>query len=145
MLCRVRLMDDFDLIDQLDLGPDTMNVTCACFEEHLRGHRGAIKSTLMDPSILAGLGNTYTDEVLIQARIHPLTPTDVLSERERHALYRMMRCCARPSTSIPKPLDCHAPISSRTAAAARVVRGATALSVATKSPAAPPTFAQRAE
>lgn len=86
MLCRVRLMDDFDLIDQLDLGPDTMNVTCACFEEHLRGHRGAIKSTLMDPSILAGLGNTYTDEVLIQARIHPLTPTDVLSERERHAL-----------------------------------------------------------
>lgn len=101
MLGRVRLVDDFDrLIEQLDLGPDAMDVTRACFEERLRGHRGAIKSTLMDQSILAGLGNIYTDEVLFQARIHPLTPTDVLSERERHALYRMMRKVLRKAIDV---------------------------------------------
>jgi formamidopyrimidine-DNA glycosylase len=101
MLGRVRLVDDFDrLIEQLDLGPDAMDVTRAAFEERLRGHRGAIKSTLMDQSVLAGLGNIYTDEVLFQSRIHPLTPADVLTERERHALYRMMRKVLRKAIEV---------------------------------------------
>jgi formamidopyrimidine-DNA glycosylase len=101
MLGRVRLVDDFDrLIEQLDLGPDAMDVTRAAFEERLRGHRGAIKSTLMDQSVLAGLGNIYTDEILFQSRIHPLTPADVLTERERQALYRMMRKVLRKAIEV---------------------------------------------
>jgi formamidopyrimidine-DNA glycosylase len=92
MLGRVRLVADFDrLIEQLELGPDALDITRACFAERLRGHRGAIKSTLMDQAILAGLGNTYTDEILFQARIHPATPADVLTGSEHRTLHRMMQ------------------------------------------------------
>lgn len=101
MLGRVRLVTDFDqLIEQLDLGPDALDATRACFEERLRGHRVAIKSTLMDQAILAGLGNTYTDEILFQARIHPATPADVLTESERRTLYRMMRKVLRKAIDV---------------------------------------------
>lgn len=92
MLGRVRLVDDFDQsIEQLDPGPDALDITRGCFEERLHGHRGAIKSTLMDQAILAGLGNTCTDEILFQARIHPATPADVLTDTERRTLHRMMQ------------------------------------------------------
>jgi formamidopyrimidine-DNA glycosylase len=101
LLGRVRLVADFDqLIDDLELGPDAMDMTRACFEERLSGHRGAIKSTLMDQAILAGLGNTYTDEILFQARVHPSTPANVLTERERHVLYRMMRKVLRKAIDV---------------------------------------------
>lgn len=92
MLGRVRLMDDFgELIWELDLGPDALAISAAEFDARLRGHTGAVKSTLMNQSFVAGLGNTYTDEILFQARIHPATPVDALSERERKAIFRMMR------------------------------------------------------
>ncbi|MEO8810930.1 MAG: DNA-formamidopyrimidine glycosylase family protein [Rhodanobacter sp.] len=91
MLGRVRLVKDFEhLVEQLDLGPDALELSLACFDERLHGHGGAIKSTLMNQSIVAGLGNTYTDEILFQARIHPATPVDALSEAERKTVYRMM-------------------------------------------------------
>ena len=91
MLGRVRLVDDFDeLMETLNLGPDALDISAADFDERLRAHRGAIKSTLMNQSVVAGLGNTYTDEILFQARIHPSTPADMLTTAERKTLYRTM-------------------------------------------------------
>ena len=91
MLGRVRLVDDFGaLIEQLRLGPDALQVSPAHFDERLREHAGAIKSTLMNQAIVAGLGNTYTDEIPFQARIHPATPVARLDDRERRTIYRMM-------------------------------------------------------
>jgi formamidopyrimidine-DNA glycosylase len=101
MLGRVRLVDDFDdLVDELELGPDALEIGADEFDQRLRPHGGAIKSTLMNQSIVAGLGNTYTDEILFQARIHPATPVDTLSATERKSIYRMMRKVLRKAIDV---------------------------------------------
>lgn len=39
-----------------------------------------IKSTLLDQTLLTGLGNIYVDEVLYATKIHPLTPAKLISK-----------------------------------------------------------------
>ena len=41
-----------------------------------------IKSTLLDQTIMTGLGNIYADETLFMSKIHPLTPTKYISLKE---------------------------------------------------------------
>lgn len=40
-----------------------------------------IKTTLLDQTIMTGLGNIYVDETLFASKIHPLTPANKLSEK----------------------------------------------------------------
>ena len=42
----------------------------------------AIKTALLDQSIMSGLGNIYVDEVLFASRIHPETPAKLVSEKQ---------------------------------------------------------------
>jgi formamidopyrimidine-DNA glycosylase len=53
----------------------------------LAGRKGAIKQVLLDQTVIAGLGNIYTDEVLYYAFIHPLRPAQSLSADEVHLLH----------------------------------------------------------
>ena len=55
-----------------DQGPDALEISAETFRETLAGRRGALKSALMDQSVLAGLGNMLTDEVLWQAQTEPV-------------------------------------------------------------------------
>jgi formamidopyrimidine-DNA glycosylase len=48
----------------------------------------AIKTVLLDQTILAGIGNIYADEALHAAGIHPLTPACRLSNGQRSKLSR---------------------------------------------------------
>ena len=48
----------------------------------LRKPNGKIKTVLMDHSIIAGIGNIYSDEILWGARIHPERKISTLSEKE---------------------------------------------------------------
>jgi len=59
--------------------------------ELMRGRRVAIKTALLNQSLIAGLGNMYVDEALFAARVHPLRPAGGLSEREYRALHRAIR------------------------------------------------------
>lgn len=52
----------------------------------LRNRRITIKQALLDQSVVAGLGNIYTDESLFVARIHPARPMDTLRLEEWEAL-----------------------------------------------------------
>jgi len=62
------------------LGPEPLDA--AFTPEVLRaraGRRSApIKAVLLDQSVLAGMGNLYTDEALHHAKIHPLRPANRL-------------------------------------------------------------------
>jgi formamidopyrimidine-DNA glycosylase len=77
-------------VEKHDLGPDPLDdsLTPERFTELLKGKRGKIKSALMDQSLIAGLGNIYTDEVLFHAGIHPRTDTGSLDEQDMKNLYR---------------------------------------------------------
>lgn len=55
------------------------------------GHRMSAKALLMDQSVIAGIGNTYSDEILHAAGLHPTTRMGELSDEEQHKLLDSMR------------------------------------------------------
>ncbi|MGB6207512.1 Fpg/Nei family DNA glycosylase [Mycobacterium sp.] len=52
-------------------GPDALGLGLRCFRELLSGRRGRLKPTLMDQSVIAGLGNLLTDEICWRAMVNP--------------------------------------------------------------------------
>jgi formamidopyrimidine-DNA glycosylase len=79
------------------LGPDALEVKRRQFLELLARRRGRIKAVLMNQRVTAGLGNILVDEILWQARIHPSTPVETLSETQRDQLFAKMRSVVRRS------------------------------------------------
>ncbi|WP_307741705.1 bifunctional DNA-formamidopyrimidine glycosylase/DNA-(apurinic or apyrimidinic site) lyase [uncultured Mobiluncus sp.] len=67
--------------DVLDPSRDT-----AEFVKKNHASARAIKTKLLDQSIVSGIGNIYADEGLFAARIHPATPGRSLSERKLREL-----------------------------------------------------------
>ncbi|WP_308029631.1 zinc finger domain-containing protein [Streptomyces sp. CoH27] len=61
------------------------------FLELLAGRRGAVKSVLMDQSLIAGLGNLLSDEILWRARVAPRRPARDLDESEARHVFTAMR------------------------------------------------------
>ncbi|MEU8590834.1 DNA-formamidopyrimidine glycosylase family protein [Streptomyces sp. NPDC048664] len=75
------------------LGPDPL---AADFDERrlsalLSGERRQIKGALRDQSLIAGVGNAYSDEILHAARMSPFKPTSSLSPEETGRLYEALR------------------------------------------------------
>jgi formamidopyrimidine-DNA glycosylase len=73
------------------LGPDAMQVGLGEFARILGEHRAQLKGVLTDQSVLAGIGNAYSDEILHAARLSPFAIAARLSEAQLSALYEAMR------------------------------------------------------
>jgi len=73
------------------LGPHALDLARREFRAILQHRRGALKSTLMNQSVIAGLGNIYVDEILFQARRHPKSTFADLADEELDDLHRVMR------------------------------------------------------
>ncbi|WP_055603999.1 Fpg/Nei family DNA glycosylase [Streptomyces aureus] len=67
-----------------DFGPEE-------FAALLSGERRQIKGALRDQSLIAGIGNAYSDEILHAAKMSPFKPTQNLTPDETAALYTAMR------------------------------------------------------
>jgi formamidopyrimidine-DNA glycosylase len=72
-------------------GPDALDLDRHALAEVLQGRRGAVKATLMDQSVIAGLGNLLTDEICWQARVHPGRPVPRLAPDEVRCLHSALR------------------------------------------------------
>lgn len=86
-----------DLPEIRKLGPDPLDpkFTFARFLELFVDRRGRIKQMLMNPNFIAGIGNLYSDEILYNAGIHPLTPLDHLREPQLRVLYDTIEATLR--------------------------------------------------
>lgn len=75
------------------LGPEPLSraFTTSLFAKHLAGRKIAIKSALLDQTIIAGVGNIYADEALWHARVHPETPAGAVSLSSLKRLHRGIR------------------------------------------------------
>lgn len=73
------------------LGPDAMAVTEPEFAALLAGTSSRIKNALVDQSLLAGVGNAYSDEILHTARLSPFATSATLGAEQVHVLYEVMR------------------------------------------------------
>ena len=89
---RVWLVEDPAEIFQ-NLGPEPLSdeFTPAWLYASLQSQHRQLKPLLLDQSFLAGLGNIYTDEALHMARLHPLTPSDLVSLEEAEILQMAIR------------------------------------------------------
>ena len=69
------------------LGPEPFceDFSATYLQSRLKGSKRAIKSALLDQSLVAGVGNIYADESLFKAGIAPKTPSNNLSyEQLKH-------------------------------------------------------------
>ncbi|UQX88599.1 hypothetical protein M6D93_01030 [Jatrophihabitans telluris] len=73
------------------LGPDALAVSLEDFAVLLKGERAQIKGVLTSQSILAGIGNAYSDEILHAAKLSPFAIAARLSEDQTSSLYDAMR------------------------------------------------------
>ena len=60
-------------IGKLGAEPNSKTFTVSYLQDGLARKKKNIKNTLLDQSVVAGLGNIYVDEVLWETKIHPLS------------------------------------------------------------------------
>lgn len=88
----LRIINDLDaFMAEKALGPDAREIDAEDFIERVGGRRGGIKTALMNQSVVAGLGNIYSDEILFQARMHPERGIADLRESDLHDLFDAMQ------------------------------------------------------
>jgi formamidopyrimidine-DNA glycosylase len=82
-----------EVLGEHEVGVDALSdeLDADAFVELLAGRRGAIKSALMNQSVVAGIGNVYSDEILFQAGLHPASKIRRMDRRQLTDLHRVMR------------------------------------------------------
>jgi formamidopyrimidine-DNA glycosylase len=69
------------------LGPDALALSLPDLTELFAGHSAQLKSALTDQSLIAGIGNAYSDEILHVAKLSPFKNTGKLTEDELARLH----------------------------------------------------------
>jgi formamidopyrimidine-DNA glycosylase len=73
------------------LGPDALEVDRDTFARLMRSRSGQLKGALTDQTLISGIGNAYSDEILHEARLSPFKMADKLNEDELVRLHEAMR------------------------------------------------------
>jgi len=84
-------LEESEYLKALGEEPLDNTFTFKKFKEALREKRGKIKQVLMDQSVIAGIGNIYSDEILWAAKIYPTKNTAELREPDLKRIYLAMR------------------------------------------------------
>ncbi len=69
-------------LEKLGLEPDDNMLTINYLKEKLKNKTIPIKSSLLDQTIIAGIGNIYADEILFESKIHPEKKSNKLTNDE---------------------------------------------------------------
>jgi formamidopyrimidine-DNA glycosylase len=72
-------------------GLEVMDATLAQFGAALRRRNHTLKRAVTDPTILSGIGNAYSDEILHAARLSPMKLTSRVSDAEMERLWNATR------------------------------------------------------
>jgi formamidopyrimidine-DNA glycosylase len=84
----LRLVRGREALAALDPGGlEVMGSTLKAFAAALRRENHTLKRALADPTILSGIGNAYSDEILHRARLSPFKQTRILDGAEMVRLH----------------------------------------------------------
>lgn len=87
----VRDISDVPGIARLGIDPLSPEFTAGRLEELLKkAGRAQIKGVLRDQSVVAGIGNAYSDEVLHAAKLSPFHPASTLTDDELARLHQVI-------------------------------------------------------
>ena len=76
---------------ELAKSPDAMEIVEADFVALLSKRKKMVKEVLMDQKVLRGIGNSYADEILWDARISPFSISSAIPKPQVEKLYRSMK------------------------------------------------------
>lgn len=79
-----------DVPQAASLGPEPLGLGHDDFAALLRSRNQQVKGALRDQSLIAGIGNAYSDEILHAARLSPFALTGRLTEEEVARLHAAM-------------------------------------------------------
>jgi len=93
---KVELWDKKELtqskeIREIGIDPFSPEFTFQEFKKRIKNTKRKIKQVLMDQSLIAGIGNIYSDEILFEAKIHPEKKAHVLKEEELKRIYQSIK------------------------------------------------------
>lgn len=93
---KVELWKTNDLLNSKEfknLGPEPLekSFTFEKFKKIFQNKKGRVKQLIMNPEIIAGIGNIYASEALWQAKIHPEKNVAKLNEKELKLLYQSIK------------------------------------------------------
>ncbi len=81
------------------LGPDALAVDVEELGTLLRAHNGRIKGVLTDQTVLAGIGNAYSDEILHSARMSPFKIAAKLTDADVARLHEAIQAELRDAVA----------------------------------------------
>ena len=88
----LRLVRGEDALAELDPGGlEVLEIDLPAFLARLRGSRHTLKRTLTDQRIFAGIGNAYSDEILLYAGLSPFKRARDVSDAEGARLFETCR------------------------------------------------------
>jgi formamidopyrimidine-DNA glycosylase len=82
--------DPLDVPGIARLGPDALAVSRDELAQLISGQRSQIKRTITDQSVIAGVGNAYSDEILHTAKLSPFKIAANLTDDEIGRLHQAM-------------------------------------------------------
>ncbi|VAH24551.1 unnamed protein product [Triticum turgidum subsp. durum] len=91
---KIRLLDNPEAVPPIsELGPDALcePMQLDDFVQSFGRKNAPIKALLLDQSFMSGIGNWMADEVLYQARIHPMQTSSKISKEKCKALHRCIK------------------------------------------------------
>lgn len=91
-LGRISLFSSLDTFQkEKKVGKDALAIKLEEFQDLIRKKKGTLKSFLMNQSIIAGIGNIYSDEILFQAGMNPKKQISELEDYQHMALFQSMK------------------------------------------------------
>lgn len=91
-----------NVADIINLGPEPLqNLSFANFQKQLQKKpNGKIKTVLMDQSVIAGIGNIYSDEILWLSGVHPERAVKKINPLEMKKIWQSTGKILRKSISL---------------------------------------------
>ncbi|MFH1473252.1 MAG: bifunctional DNA-formamidopyrimidine glycosylase/DNA-(apurinic or apyrimidinic site) lyase [bacterium] len=100
-LIETSLLSEFTHLKHLGPEPLERSFKFEVFKSQvLKKPKGKIKRVLMDPKIIAGIGNIYSDEILWYSNVHPLSRVSVIPDKNLHAMYKATRELLRKGVTL---------------------------------------------
>lgn len=78
--------DTYSGIDKLGVEPLSVELTAEYLRTNLGKRKKAIKECLLDQTVIAGIGNIYSDEILFASGIDPAAPANALRQKDWETL-----------------------------------------------------------
>lgn len=97
----IRNLDNYLEVPPLsNVAPEPHQIDFNEFYKTLQRKSIPIKQTLLDQSIVAGLGNIYVDETLFRAKILPTRPTNSITKKEAKEILKQADIVLKKATEL---------------------------------------------